>query len=92
MEKNIRQNFQPLLDNKKKTLTKDELTDFVERLIVDLKEEVEAGVLTELELNDYINLFEMTPRHIFRKYPEYHEEVLKFTEPTRLIVGLRWRT
>lgn len=53
----------------------------MERLIVDLKEEVEAGVLTELELNDYINLFEMASRHIFRKYPEYHEEVLKLTEP-----------
>lgn len=46
--------FQSLLDNKKKFLTKEKLTDFVERLIVDLKKEVEAGVLTEMEFKAII--------------------------------------
>ena len=54
---------------------------FVKRLIVDLKNEVEAGVLTEMESNDYINLLHMASKHIFQKHPTYHKEVLKVTEP-----------
>lgn len=73
--------FRPRLDSKTNKLTEKELTGFVKRLIVDLKKEVDAGVLTEMELNDYINLLHMASRHIFQKHPTYHKEVLKVTEP-----------
>lgn len=73
--------FRPLLGNKKKILTARELTDFVEQLIVILKAEVETGVLTQLECQDYINLLLKASAHIFHNHPAYHKEVLKVTEP-----------
>ena len=54
---------------KKSDFAKEKLTDFVKRLIMDLTEREEIDVLMELELNDYIHLFEITPRHILQGYP-----------------------
>jgi len=73
--------FRPRLESGSNNISAAELTDFVERLIVILQTEVEAGVLTQLECNDYINLLNKASTHIFHKYPAYHEEVLKVTEP-----------
>ena len=73
--------FRPRLESETNILSAEELTDFVERLIVILQAEVQAGILTQLECNDYINLLNKASAHIFHKYPAYHEEVLKVTEP-----------
>ncbi len=73
--------FRPRLESETDILPAEELTDFIKRLIVILQAEVEEGILTQLECNDYINLLNKASAHIFHKYPAYHEEVLKVTEP-----------
>lgn len=62
-------------------LTKNELTAFVASIIVILEEEMRDGYLTEKECSDYINLFQKASAHVFYQHPEYHEEVLRMTEP-----------
>ena len=69
--------FRPRLNK----LSEKELTDFVDEIIVILNSEVNAGILTELEAIDYINLLNMASERIFYNNPTYHEEVLKVTEP-----------
>lgn len=62
-------------------LTKEELTAFVNKIIVILEEDTAAGYLTPQESCDYIRLLLHASEHVFRKYPEYHEEVLQVTKP-----------
>ncbi|MDE5747442.1 MAG: hypothetical protein K2I21_07685 [Acetatifactor sp.] len=83
--------FRPLLDNKKKKLSIKELTDFVEQLIVILKEEVETGILTPLESYDYIQLLLKASKHIFHNYPKYHEEVWNVTKPMLKVPSMEIR-
>lgn len=68
-----------------------ELTDFVEQLIVILKEEVEAGILTPLESYDYIQLLLKASKHIFHNYPKYHEEVWNMTKPMLKVPSMEIR-
>ncbi|MDE7254288.1 MAG: DUF4398 domain-containing protein, partial [Acetatifactor sp.] len=62
-------------------LTKEELTAFVNEIIVILEEDVVSGHLTRQESYDYIQLIIHASKHIFQKYPEYHKEVLQVTKP-----------
>lgn len=62
-------------------LTKEELTVFVNKVIVILEEDTAAGYLTPQEAGDYIRLLLHASKHIFQKYPDYHEEVLQVTKP-----------
>lgn len=68
-----------------------ELTDFVEQLIVILKEEVETGILTPLESYDYIQLLLRASKHIFHNYPKYHEEVWNVTKPMLKVPSMEIR-
>ena len=71
--------FRPLLNNRRKKLSSKELTDFVEQLIVILETEVEAGILTQSECNNYVDLLLRASKQVFHNHPEYHEEVLRMT-------------
>lgn len=62
-------------------LTKEELTDFVNKIIVILEEDAASGYLSQQEASDYIQLLLHASKHIFQKYPEYHEEVVQVTTP-----------
>ena len=62
-------------------LTKEELTAFVKEIIVILEEDTKAGYLTPQESADYTRLLLHASKHIFHKYPDYHEEVVKVTKP-----------
>ena len=62
-------------------LTKEELTSFINAIIVILEEDVASGYLTPQQSYDYIQLLTHASRHIFQKYPHYHEEVLQLTKP-----------
>ncbi len=73
--------FRPRLKSLRDSLSAEELTEFVKRLILILQNEVAEGILTQLECNDYINLLNKASAHIFKKCPAHHEEVLKVTEP-----------
>lgn len=76
--------LRPRLNPKAKhPLTKKELTDFVEEAILILKEELNNGALTELEFDDYINLFRTAAEKIFQKerHREFRKEVDRMTKP-----------
>ena len=51
----------------------------MEQLIVILETEVEAGILTQSECNNYVDLLLRASKQVFHNHPEYHEEVLRMT-------------
>ncbi|MDE7252372.1 MAG: DUF4398 domain-containing protein, partial [Acetatifactor sp.] len=62
-------------------LTKEELTAFINEIIVILEEDMVLGYLTRQESYDYIQLIIHASKHIFQNYPEHHKEVLQMTKP-----------
>ena len=65
----------------KHPLTKKELTEFVEKVILVLKEELSDGYLTELEYLDYVRLFRFAADRVLARHPQMQEEVHQMTEP-----------
>ena len=58
--------LRPQLNPERKfPLTKNELTAFVDKVMIILKDEVEQGYLTEQEYDDYVNLFRRAAENIF---------------------------
>ena len=62
-------------------MTKNELTAFVDKVMIILKDEVEQGYLTEQEYDDYVNLFRRAAENIFEKHPDFGREVDRMTKP-----------
>ena len=52
-------------------MTKNELTAFVDKVMIILKDEVEQGYLTEQEYDDYVNLFRRAAENIFEKHADF---------------------
>ena len=74
--------LRPRLNPKRKfPLTKNELTAFVDKVMIILKDEVEQGYLTEQEYDDYVNLFRRASEKIFEKHADFYEEVDRMTKP-----------
>lgn len=67
----------------KHPLTKKELTEFVDKVIFILTDELNNGYLTRREFDDYINLFRFAADRIFKneKHAKYREEVDRMTKP-----------
>ena len=62
-------------------MTKNELTAFVDKVMIILKDEVEQGYLTEQEYDDYVNLFRRAAEKIFEKHADFRREVDRMTKP-----------
>ena len=62
-------------------MTKNELTAFVDKVMIILKDEVEQGYLTEQEYDDYVNQFRRAAEKIFEKHADFYEEVDRMTKP-----------
>ena len=74
--------LRPRLNPKRKfPLTKNELTAFVDKVMIILKDEVEQGYLTEQEYDDYVNLFRRAAENIFEKHADFGREVDRMTKP-----------
>ena len=74
--------LRPRLNPKRKfPLTKNELTAFVDKVMIILKDEVEQGYLTEQEYDDYVNLFRRAAEKIFEKHADFRREVDRMTKP-----------
>ena len=74
--------LRPRLNPERKfPLTKNELTAFVDKVMITLKDEVELGYLTEREYNNYVNLFRRAAENIFEKHPDFGREVDRMTKP-----------
>lgn len=80
--------FRPLLKSNKQ-IDVNELTSFVENIIVDLEAEVRNGILSQQESEDLILLLTKASAHIFAKHPHYHEEVFHLTEPLIKLPSVR---
>lgn len=65
----------------KHPLTQKELTEFVEEVILVLKEELSDGYLTELEYHDYVRLFHFALDRVLRQHSQMREGVFQMTEP-----------
>ena len=70
-----------LKKNRKRPLSQKELTEFVDEVILVLKEELFDGYLTEVEYHDYIRLFSFAVDRVLRQYPQMRKEVHQVTEP-----------
>ena len=66
---------------RKNPLEKKELTAFVDKVMILLKDEVEQGYLTQQEYDDYINLFRRAAEKILEKHAEFLMEVDRMTKP-----------
>ncbi len=74
--------LRPKLDPERKNpLEKKELTAFVDKVMILLKDEVEQGYLTQQEYDDYINLFRRAAEKILEKHAEFLMEVDRMTKP-----------
>lgn len=74
--------LRPKLKGKgKHCLTQKELTEFVEKAILVLKEELTDGYLTEQEYQDYVKLFQFAADRVLSKHPQMLKEVHRMTEP-----------
>ena len=69
-------------------LTEKELTEFVEEVILVLKQELLDGYLTEREFNDYVELFWMAADRVLAKHPQMWEEVNHMTEPLIILPSM----
>lgn len=67
--------------NCKHPLTEKELTEFVEKVILILKEESLNGYLTEREYRNYVRLFHFAVDRVLAKHSRLREEVSRMTEP-----------
>ena len=63
-----------------KMITKKELTEYVEEVILILEDEVSAGNLTDLQYRDYVRLIRNAADRVFAKHEELREEVDNVTE------------
>ncbi len=74
--------LRPKLDPERKfPLDKKELTDFVDKVMMILENELEKGYLTQQEYDDYINLFRRAAEKIFEKHADFRREVDRMTKP-----------
>lgn len=73
--------FRPRLALKSKPVTKKELTIFVNKIIIILKDELTENYITERQYKDYINYIRMAADQIFMQNPELHKEVTEMLIP-----------
>ena len=56
------------------------MTDFVDGIILILKDEVVAGRLTQSEYEDYIELIDMSANRVFKRYTDFRKQVITMTK------------
>ena len=64
----------------KNPLTIDELTAFLEEVILILDEELEDGYINNREYNNYHNLFRYAAYRVLKNHPDFLKEVYRMTE------------
>lgn len=83
--------LKPRITSKLNPLSKKELTDFLENIILILQEDLTNGYLTQQECNDYINLLSQASERIFYHHPYHHEEVQRMTKPLIYLPSMELR-
>lgn len=80
--------LKPRISSKTNPLTKKELTEFIDDIIVILQQDLTNGYLTKQECSDYINLLIRASEHIFYHHPNYHQEVQRMTKPLIILPSM----
>lgn len=73
--------FRPRLNVKRNPVTQKELTMFVNKIIIILKDELARKYITQRQYKDYIHYIRMAADQIFIQNPELHKEVTKMLTP-----------
>ena len=81
--------LKPHLNSKRHTFQQNELTSFIEEIIVILQDALTNGYLTRQECNDYINLLVHASRHVFYHHPDLHKEVQRMTKPLIILPSMQ---
>ena len=68
------------LGKKKNPLTEEELTEFLQEIILILEEELQDGYITEKEYSNYYELFHLAVKRVLKNYPQLLKEADKMTE------------
>lgn len=77
--------FRPRVRSKKNPVTPEELTEYVNRLILILREEYSNGNISRLEYQDYVQLITLAGERVFHSQQHLAKEVIKMTQPTILL-------
>ncbi|MBQ8489519.1 MAG: hypothetical protein IJ535_07020 [Pseudobutyrivibrio sp.] len=56
------------------------MTEFVDGIILILKEALDDGRLTEREYEDYIELIDKSAKRVFSRYKNFREQVISMTK------------
>ena len=56
------------------------MKNFVDGIILILKDEVVAGRLTQSEYEDYIELIDMSANRVFKRYTDFRKQVITMTK------------
>lgn len=83
--------LKPRITSKRNPLSKKELTEFLENIILILQEDLTNGYLTRQECSDYLNLLSQASERIFYHHPSYHEEVKRMTKPLIYLPSMQLR-
>lgn len=74
--------FKNRLNSKRNRLSKNELKEFIEKIIIILDNELLTGFITKDEHSNYITYINQSAKRIFRKHSNLSKEVKKMTMPT----------
>ena len=72
--------FRPRLKSKINPITETELTDFINDIILILRDELESGRLTQFEYEDYIELIDKSAKRVFKSHKILREQVINMTK------------
>lgn len=72
--------FRPRLKSVTNPIRKNELTEYINELIVILKEEEKLGNITDSECKDYLSMINLAAERVFHKQKHLKEEVFKVTK------------
>ena len=72
----------------KHQMTRKELTEFVEEVILVLKRELHDKYLTETEFQDYVRLFQFAAERVLSRHPQFRKEVKQMTEPLIILPSM----
>ena len=77
--------FRPRLKSVTNPIRKNELTEYINELIVILKEEEKLGNITDSERKDYLSMINLAAERVFREQEHLKEEVFKVTKSVLIL-------
>ena len=77
--------FRPRIKSKSNPIRVNELTEYINQIIVILKDEYHNGSLSNHEYKDYLSLINLAAERVFHSQPNLKEEVLNVTKSVLIL-------